>query len=498
MAIFSNGQSSRSRLGRVAQFELSPNRFEQTLKSFQRGDVLARFAVVLCAGIVMWTINLSWRPPFPYRLSQVPSRDIVARDSFTKVDPVKTREAKDRARRSIECVYRHDPQPLVELRAAVKGKLFRLLSAESTDDFDEAWQEFVSGPDSEAGAGNTADTRPALVGQTDHAAAATEPVAALNTIDGFKQHFASDPQLENFEHEMADAFANIERFGLLRDLQHDVADGSHSEITILSPTEEKSLPRVSVENVRLTEAVHRLKKNLDEKLSVPGLASLVFQWVKPRLPTTLTFDRDSTKQTERRALDGVSDVLVHFEAGKDVLATAGTPLGSLELGLLRLEYDTRLDQLKWRESLIRSAGAAGMYLAVFVLCGTYLYWRDSPLLQVLRRYYTMLGLVVFTFGLARVCSQRSVACRAGAVDDVRDHRGDRVPSRGRVSVDSCFVFVGDFGPGAGHGLFCHVRRHDGLHGVSVKTHSQPHQVGVRRVVGGLRRRPDHAGSPGHW
>ena len=97
MAIFSNGQSTRSRFGRVAQFELGPKRFEQLLKSLQRGDVLGRFTMVLCACCAMWMINLSWRPPFPYRLSQIPARDIVTRVSFTKVDPVKTREAKDRA-----------------------------------------------------------------------------------------------------------------------------------------------------------------------------------------------------------------------------------------------------------------------------------------------------------------------------------------------------------------------------------------------------------------
>ena len=405
MAIFSNGQSTRSRVGRVAQFELGPKRFEQLTKSLQRSGVLGRFTVVLCAAAAMWMINLSWRPPFPYRLSQIPPRDIVTRVSFTQVDVVKTREAKDRARRSIECVYRNDPQPLVELRAALRGRLSRMLNAESAAEFDDVLQEFEMRAEVDPRPGSATDAGSEFTDASANVAAPMESSFSLDNFEGFQAAFAADPRLENLEHELDDAFAEVERFGLLRELQHDVTDGSRSEITIRSATDEKDEPRVALETVRMTEAVPQLKKSLDNTLSTPGLAALIFPWLKPQLPETLTLDRDATRQAERRALEKVSDVLMHFEAGKDVLATAGHPLTSTEMGLLRLEYDTRLQHVTWRESLIRSFGAAGMYLAVFVLCGTYLFWRDSPLLQVTRKFHTLLGLAVTTLGLARVCSQ---------------------------------------------------------------------------------------------
>ncbi len=66
-----------------------------------------------------------------------------------------------------------------------------------------------------------------------------------------------------------------------------------------------------------------LRKRLQERIASPEVAARVFDWLRPRLPTTLTYNRDATQRAKEEAVAQVGDVLSHFRPG-DVLAPAAS------------------------------------------------------------------------------------------------------------------------------------------------------------------------------
>ena len=75
---------------------------------------------------------------------------------------------------------------------------------------------------------------------------------------------------------------------------------------------------------------------------------------------------------------------------------AGTPLQDQDLKLLRAEYEARLAAQTTGQSLIRSIAFVGMFAALFSLFAGYLYYQDRVLLDDLKHFSTLLGLIVVT------------------------------------------------------------------------------------------------------
>ncbi|HEY6565134.1 MAG TPA: HDIG domain-containing metalloprotein, partial [Pirellulaceae bacterium] len=344
--------------------------------------------------------------------------DVVAHTSFDKKDPIKTRERHALLKRSQECTYQHDARLIADLRTSLKGKLLRLVAADVMEEVSDVWGELREGaalvpPDVplDAPAADTEDPHPA---KANPSSSATEPeesdleaaaVPDFDTLDGWKQEFADDPELAEFERRLASACEEIERFGLLDDLQHDVDEGSQTEITVVPVGGGKPLPRVPVDDVRFTEAMLDLEARLKMEFPTPGLAEIFMGWLRPRMPRTLILDESATRIAMERLIAETPDVMIHYEAGKDVLANAEKPLTNADITLLELEHKALLASFSWREKLVRAVSSAGMYLAIFVLCGTYLWYREPKLLANLRQFVTLLALMVLTVCAAQLCSR---------------------------------------------------------------------------------------------
>jgi len=370
----SSGREIRTRSDRVARLELPPGQVAKIVTFFKRSDVLSRIAICFVASSVMWLATTGWKPTFPFRVKQTPARNIVSRVTFDTFDEGLTREAKDKARRETLIVYRHDPEPLNDLQGALTGKVHEIVAAGDRNEVSVLWREFT--PDSDG--------------------------ASQQQFEAFREELASDPSLEKFKRNIDSAFLDYEKYGLLESLQHGLEEGPQSRITVVYDSHDYD---VEVDQVRLASISVQLREDLVDELGSEALAGHVFAWLKDRLPVTLTKDSEATKRSIEAAAKSVEDVFVTREAGRDLLAEGGKPLGPAEIELLEKEHASWIDQTTWWATVARGVASFGMYFALYLLCGVYLFYRRLDLLKDTRKFIMIQVLVVATVTLAKVVSK---------------------------------------------------------------------------------------------
>ncbi|GIW95614.1 MAG: 7TM receptor with intracellular metal dependent phosphohydrolase [Pirellulaceae bacterium] len=379
----SSGSTSRSRAVRVNRRVVIPGRTAQWLAWGRDPVVWRNLGIAMGAALCLLVLSGAWAPGFPYRSGYVPGRDITARVAFRMRDEAATEARRRQARAETVCIYRNDPQPLVELRKALKNHLFQLLSTPPTSpQAPEYWRDFLP-PES--------------------------PPDQIPTVyQQIHQILADDKELTRFERGLQLALADAERNGLLESLTHRMEDGSQMTLWVYPAGSPQSRHRVEVREVRIAEVMARLDENLEEGFAGAGfdqsqaalLAGLAAQWIRiHKLPVTLSLDEDASEAERRKAEQSVEPVEVSYLVGTR-LVPAGRPLGDAELALLRREYQAMLDQLDSWSILARSCAVLGMYLALYVLCGTYCYFHEVRLLSDPRRLAQMLAVVVVTVCLA--------------------------------------------------------------------------------------------------
>ncbi|MBI2480263.1 MAG: hypothetical protein HYV60_17010, partial [Planctomycetia bacterium] len=213
----------------AAGIRLPPGRISQSLMDLRRGDVLLRIGLCLLAATIMWAATRGWSRPFAFTSGYIPPRDIVASIDFStrELDVPENERRRQRARAQTICIYTHDVQPLVELREALKNRVFQVTHGEAyeslTEDDRKAWQEFLS---------------------------PNEKVAdEEQTFKDFKLALAEDPELQKFERAVQIAFADYERDGLLVQLEHQFEEGSQTALEVHPKGRSDVTQRVEVANV---------------------------------------------------------------------------------------------------------------------------------------------------------------------------------------------------------------------------------------------------------
>ncbi len=379
-----------TRADRVASsVDLPPGQIEETLKSLRRADVMTRIGVCLLTAIVLWAVTGGWAPPFAYRTSYVPPRDIIARTEFSIKNVGRTREAQEQARRDAICIYSHDVQPLVELRVSLKERVFQVIRADSYESLDKSvWREFAL---------PTKDS---------------DPTADEAQYIEFRDAFAADADLANFDKGIQHGIADFERVGLLETLSHNPDQGSHKAILVHPIGNEKHTERVEVEDVRLAEVTGTLAERITSGLQSAGysdahiavIAPLVEHWLKLRLPVTLVQNVPASRAAAEQAAEKIDPIFDYYHAGQSELAKAGFPLGDRELNLLREEHRALVAHMSWTQILRHSLADMGMFIALYVLCGSFIYFRYPFLLKDLRQFITLLASILVTVTLCRLCS----------------------------------------------------------------------------------------------
>jgi membrane-associated HD superfamily phosphohydrolase len=354
-----SGNFKRPRGDRVSGFSLPPGQFARTLENVRRGDVLLRVGLCALAAIFLWLVSAGWAPPFSYRTGYLPERPIITRVEFQLEDKAGTAERNQKLRREMLVVYENDPKLIVQLQQALKEKVFRLVRAETFDKVDQAtWREFyVPGMMPNGG----------------------EQPSEEDIFNRFREALAVDTDLAHFEAAIRSAMQDFERNGLLLELQHK--EGDRSAIYVHPLGDATNLRRVEIRDARIDEVAPVLEQRLFTQLRASALTAdkvdtvgkLVFAWIKPRLPVTLSLDEAATQKADD-AIDALPPVMKTYVANKTPLvAEPGRPLTPEDLKLLREEHDARVKTMTWWEKLNFSLATLGMYAAIFTLCGAYLY-----------------------------------------------------------------------------------------------------------------------------
>jgi cyclic-di-AMP phosphodiesterase PgpH len=385
----STSSPKRTRQQRVAALELPPGYWKKLWFHLQRGGVLLRMGLGAIAALFLWAFTHGWDPPFSYRIDDVVRRAIVARVNFEQPDPDTTEQKRRRARAETPAEYTQDPEPLVQLRAKLRTEIGNLLTAKTLAEADQAtWQKFL----------------PKL------APATPEPAEDVREeqFQEFRTAFAGDNALELFSQQLAEAMKPFDEQGLLAVLppEHYQLEANNEKIWVRQKKDGAAgVPAaINIADVTITdEAAGRLQKSLNEELSSPEMAAMVYAWLMAeKLPSTLTLDSVATKLAQDEAEEKVEDAFFLREKDVYVIAKAGDTITPDKRDILRMEYDAEIAERSVAARIGRSAAVLGMFVALYTLSGFYLYIRDRRVLDELVRLVTLLGLFVITITLAAV------------------------------------------------------------------------------------------------
>ena len=368
----------------------------------KRSDVWARIGLCALTTGILYVVMFGWDPPFSYRVRQAPLRDLHAHSSFFYEDYKATNEKRERARRSFLCFYSHDQHELDELRLALINDVFKIKQQEFGEiEKSNVWSKFFP-----ADANDAAET-----------------AADEESFNLFREALAADEELATVRSAVEKAFIEIDKYGLLEDLDHENSQGSMEEIEVHPVGNFEDRSRIKVSQVRIAEVADDLLRRLTEEFGKESeiitdsnlVAQRIFDWLRPQLPTTLSWDEQESKAGAEEAARKVDTVMKRIEPGDQLEQQdirnldlrgikAGVPLGSEDIRLLRAEYNAQVLSEGWGMKAIRSVMFFGMFAAVFSMFCQYLYYRDRHLLDDLRQFSILLGLMLVTLTLAWVVS----------------------------------------------------------------------------------------------
>lgn len=379
----STAARKRVRSTRGTTLDLPPGRFARVIAQLKRREVLVRLGLCILAVTVIWALVKAWEPPFEYREGYIPPRAITAMIAFRRPDPLGTAESQRRAAAQARFVFSQDPAPLIQIRAELANDLVAVTSAATFSDVDKAvWSKFLP---------------LATEGQT--SPPTEQPDEAF---ERFRQALMMFGDMTKVGLAIAEAMSAFEQHGLLDKFQETEANQKEILVYPAGHPEKRPDP-VQISEVligNVTGNTGMLKQRLSARFSSPIVADHIFYWLRSKLVSTLTLDKDRTEQSREEARKVAPEQFTHYVAG-DRLVPAGKALTPEEVALLKAEHSEYLAQLSPRHKLDRGLAVFDMILAMCALCGYYIYHHDRRLLSELRRFVILLCGVVITVLLAR-------------------------------------------------------------------------------------------------
>ncbi len=360
--------------------------------------VLKRIGLCILAAVAMWVMMQGWSTPFPYRTGYVPNRDVISRVGIEFPNEAKTKSAREAAKASAIFVYDHNPEALKQRRAELVNTVAKITTTPTLAELGmDVWEDFLPTP--------TKPTTPP--GDLKKIQPAFTLEQKEETYQKFREALLAEGKLSKFKEDLSKTFTPLEQHGLLTDLEElDSRKGNQLEIQVRDVAQPEFPVNVPLNEVHLVEVIVKLQKDLDANLGSLEVAERVFTWLQKKgLPGTLKLNRDLSMKSEGLAEAQPKNNINDTVAAGTALAKAGQPLTSEKLTLLRLEDETVNKQTPFSAALFRSVAVWGMFLALYVLCGYYLAYRERRLFANLRRFVMLLGLVVLTFGLSLIAAR---------------------------------------------------------------------------------------------
>jgi len=339
-----------------------------------------------------WILTEGWKLPFPFRSNSIPVETRYARVDFEVIDTQRTTDARARARQSVLALYELDNTFLDEMREKLTEHLFRILQTAEFEDVDvSVWQGFLG----ESQRSADIETRRLM-------------------FRSLKDALALDPKMEAVGRAMQNAFQQIYEKGLLEQLQHGLDDYNIVQIrTYLKQPGDSKV--VNVDDCRIPLIKENLKKRLETELNKENttiantnvVTGLVFNWIEnQKLATTLVFNAEASKESADTAAQKIPEQKRKFRTGEVIWSRAaasatsdkarsGAALTDANLVLLHQEHDAYMNSWTWPQVLNYMVSRFGLFVAVFTLCGIYLWYDNRDWLIQWRHFLTLLLLFSF-------------------------------------------------------------------------------------------------------
>ncbi len=355
----------------------------------RKSDVTLRVLIAAMAAVFMWLATGAWTPPFSYRTGYTPPRNITARVQFSQPDVQATEEARREARRNVVCYYSNDTQPLDELQNALIGSVLQVLEAKTYEKLNKkVWSSFY----------------PPLPPGVE-----VQESVRKHHFELFRNALADDEDLSMLKDGVASALEPFYQTGLLENLEHGRNQGSESEIYIY-PAGDPSNKRgpVDVAKVRTGEVADSLQGRLSVSLQPLTMAAeereevakRLFNWIRPRLPVTLHWNEEATLAAANADAAAVPEVFHEYQPGEKLAGIdSDEPLSQADLLLLRREHRQVIENMTLWQALTYTFADLGMFIALSLLCGIYIYHREPQILRDIRQYMVVLALVSITVAL---------------------------------------------------------------------------------------------------
>ena len=394
----SGAKTKRSSQERIESLGIPKHRFIEWWNASDKADWSIRFSMAFFAAVFLLLLCQTWKPSFAFRSGAIPTRDLIARVTFDVEDKTKTEAAILDKVGEGAMFYRNRSQPLEELRATLKIELFKVLAAASFDEMSieqkDAFSEFYSA-DETAEPGELPSDR----------------------FGDLKSVLNADPELQDVEFvfNMLSASGGPFQYGLLNAPQHEPEEGSLQTIQVYDSNEKPGeAQHVQVDQVQIALMESRVDDWMGEQFrskfskhpnkdEVQRVAAMIGNWIVGKLPKheTLVYDEQNSEVERQKLADAVPKVMQSYRAGLSKLADGGRPLGVSELTLLQHEHGEWIDRMAMRDKLGRVAAYAGMIAALYLLCGSYIFFVDDrSLVSDKWRLTKLLTLVVSAIGLS--------------------------------------------------------------------------------------------------
>ncbi len=363
----SGASKQRSQKERIESLGIQKPRFVEWWQRSDKADGSIRILMAVVAAVAMLVFCQTWQPPFAYRAKEIPDRDLITRVSFDVINAEETQANRDKKAAEQIAYYRKRSEPLNQLRFALKNQLFLVLDSPSFDQMTEeeqmAFGEFYEGDET-----------------ADPADSPAVRFAVLKTV------LAGDPELTNVDEVLAISLQENYKNGLLQGLQHSAREGNQERIRVYPSDRPNEIEFVELSDARIAQAKDGIEKRLKEQFRTrfeaegsQKVAQMIYDWLVERLPDfqTLTYDAELSEKARAEAAASVEPVMTTYRSGIDALADAGAPLEAAQLSLLRQEWQEIIGQMRWADSVMRVAAYAGMIAALYLLCGSYIFFVDD-------------------------------------------------------------------------------------------------------------------------
>ncbi|MDR1924565.1 MAG: HDIG domain-containing protein [Planctomycetaceae bacterium] len=381
----------KTRSERVALHMAPQGYFAKILSNFRHEHYgLVLLMMILCSFVISAILN-AWDPPFTYRLHDIVHRAIVCNTKFKIISASAKEYEMEKVRKNTIHIFVNDTDPLDQLRESLWSTISAFITAHRYDKLNdkerEIWNQFLI----PRGQKNI-----------------PPDVNPQEAFDKFISHFNDEQMVDLLNDQLRKVFSSYGIHGLIMSLDFDSEEGDVEKILVYP---KGKTPKDSVEfklrEVQISDGSslrEMLRKYLPKDMQNDTFVGQIFNWIYPRLRSTLTEDKNATALATKEKLNAVSDVYVDYAPGR-ILVDSGKILDIVALRLLRAEYEEAMKNRAKNNNVRRIVRFGSLVVTntiLFVVSWGFLRRRERRRPQTPQSFLFLMTMIVITVAASRL------------------------------------------------------------------------------------------------